>query len=86
MISEQGHRDLGKYTRNDRYRHRDTQHAGGWQVVNWARLAKMVNREVEAMKVTGRSIMPDGLLDKMTDGQVRDLFAYLRTAQPLNDR
>jgi putative heme-binding domain-containing protein len=29
------------------------------------------------------SLMPEGLLQKMTDQQVRDLFAYLRSSQPL---
>lgn len=32
-----------------------------------------------------KSLMPDGLLDQMSDQEVRDLFAYLRTSQPLND-
>jgi putative heme-binding domain-containing protein len=39
--------------------------------------------ELEAYKATAKSIMPDGLLDKMTEEQVRDLFAYLQSGQPL---
>jgi hypothetical protein len=30
--------------------------------------------------------MPEGLLDGLRDQEVRDLFAYLRSAQPLNER
>ena len=29
--------------------------------------------------------MPEGLLDNLTAQQVRDLFAYLRSTQPLVD-
>jgi putative heme-binding domain-containing protein len=32
-----------------------------------------------------KSLMPEGLLTPLTDQQVRDLFAYLRSTQPLND-
>ena len=32
-----------------------------------------------------KSIMPEGLLSKLDDQQVRDLFAFLRSGQPLND-
>ncbi len=31
------------------------------------------------------SIMPEGLLKDLSDQQVRDLFAYLRSTQPLID-
>jgi len=31
------------------------------------------------------SLMPEGLLDGLTDQEVRDLFAYLRSTQPLID-
>lgn len=33
-----------------------------------------------------KSIMPDGLLDKMTEEQIRDLFAYLRKSQPIGNK
>lgn len=42
--------------------------------------------EIESMNVTGISLMPEGLLDGMSDQEVRDLFAYLRSGQPLNER
>ncbi|MBI3411415.1 MAG: c-type cytochrome, partial [Planctomycetes bacterium] len=41
--------------------------------------------DIAEMIVIGVSLMPEGLLDGMTDQQVRDLFAYLRSTQPLND-
>ncbi|MGF1581062.1 MAG: PVC-type heme-binding CxxCH protein [Gemmataceae bacterium] len=40
---------------------------------------------VARMRAVSQSLMPEGLLDPYTDQQVRDLFAYLRSAQPLND-
>jgi putative heme-binding domain-containing protein len=39
--------------------------------------------QIESIKGMGRSLMPDGLLDSMNEQQVRDLFAYLRQAQPV---
>jgi len=41
--------------------------------------------QIEEMKPSPRSIMPEKLLDSLNDQQVRDLFAYLRSRQPLND-
>jgi len=38
---------------------------------------------IAEMKAAGLSLMPEGLLDGLTDQQVRDLFAYLRSTQPL---
>jgi hypothetical protein len=35
------------------------------------------------LKPAGVSLMPEGLLAPLDDQQVRDLFAYLRTGQPL---
>jgi putative heme-binding domain-containing protein len=40
--------------------------------------------EIEQMKAISRSLMPEGILDKFSEQQVRDLFAYLRATQPLN--
>jgi putative heme-binding domain-containing protein len=34
-------------------------------------------------KSAGGSLMPEGLLDGFEDQQIRDLFAYLRSTQPL---
>ena len=39
--------------------------------------------EIQKMKAAGLSLMPEGLLDSLTEQQVRDLFAYLRSTQPL---
>src|SRR5260221_5340241 len=39
--------------------------------------------QIADMKNAGVSLMPEGLLDAFSDQQVRDLFAYLRTTQPL---
>jgi putative heme-binding domain-containing protein len=40
---------------------------------------------IEEMQPAPRSIMPENLLDALNEQQVRDLFAYLRSRQPLND-
>jgi putative heme-binding domain-containing protein len=42
--------------------------------------------DVEEMRVSGVSLMPEGLLQGLSDQEVRDLFAYLRSGQPLNER
>ncbi|HUG20596.1 MAG TPA: dehydrogenase, partial [Planctomycetaceae bacterium] len=39
---------------------------------------------IEDMVRQKKSLMPEGLLDKLDVQQVRDLFAYLRGSQPLN--
>jgi putative heme-binding domain-containing protein len=39
--------------------------------------------EIQEMKAAGVSLMPEGLLGGFNDEQVRDLFAYLRSTQPL---
>ncbi|HTL59697.1 MAG TPA: PVC-type heme-binding CxxCH protein [Candidatus Limnocylindrales bacterium] len=39
--------------------------------------------QIEEMKSAGLSLMPEGLLNGLREQQVRDLFAYLRSAQPL---
>ena len=41
--------------------------------------------EIEESRVLGRSLMPEGLLKSLTDEQIVDLFAYLRSTQPLNN-
>ena len=38
---------------------------------------------ISEMKAAGMSLMPEGLLDSLSEQQVRDLFAYLRSTQPL---
>ena len=41
--------------------------------------------DIESVNVSGVSMMPEGLLDGLSDQQVCDLFAYLRSGQPLNE-
>jgi putative heme-binding domain-containing protein len=41
--------------------------------------------EIDEMKPQAQSLMPEGLLDKLTEQQLSDLFAYLRSSQPLDD-
>jgi len=46
-----------------------------------------IDREsIEERSVVGRSLMPEGLLAGLSDDDVRNLFAYLRSAQPLADK
>jgi putative heme-binding domain-containing protein len=40
-------------------------------------------KDIVEMRAAGMSLMPEGLLDAVTDEQARDLFAYLRSTQPL---
>ncbi|MFO1496877.1 MAG: PVC-type heme-binding CxxCH protein [Verrucomicrobiota bacterium] len=39
--------------------------------------------QIAEIKAAGASLMPEGLLDVLNEQQVRDLFAYLRSTQPL---
>jgi putative heme-binding domain-containing protein len=41
--------------------------------------------QVEEVVQQRKSLMPEGLLKDLTNQQVRDLFAYLRSTQPLNE-
>jgi putative heme-binding domain-containing protein len=41
--------------------------------------------DISRLDAAGMSLMPEGLTDGMGDQQVRDLFAYLRSSQPLNE-
>lgn len=43
----------------------------------------LAREELEDLRATPVSLMPEGLLKDLTDQQVRDLFAYLRSTQPL---
>ncbi|MEZ6114247.1 MAG: c-type cytochrome [Pirellulaceae bacterium] len=38
---------------------------------------------IEEMRAIPRSVMPEGILKPLDEQQIRDLFAYLRAAQPL---
>lgn len=41
--------------------------------------------DIESLKPQAASLMPEGLLDNLTGEQLCDLFAYLRSSQPLSD-
>lgn len=41
--------------------------------------------EILEAKPVGRSLMPDGLLEGLTDQELRDFFAYLRISQPITN-
>jgi putative heme-binding domain-containing protein len=41
--------------------------------------------DIEQLEPQVLSLMPEGLLEKLDDKQIRDLMAYLRSSQPLND-
>ncbi len=45
----------------------------------------LARNQIEQIVPERMSLMPEGLLDSLTDQQVRDLFAYLRSTQPLYD-
>ena len=40
--------------------------------------------DLRSIEPTGRSLMPEGLLDDLKDDQLRDLLAYLRSSQPFS--
>ena len=43
----------------------------------------ILERLRDQMKKSDRSVMPDDTLKDLSEQQVRDLFAYLRSSQPL---
>ena len=40
--------------------------------------------DIDEMKVVPQSVMPEGALKLLNEQQIRDLFAYLRSSQPVN--
>jgi putative heme-binding domain-containing protein len=46
---------------------------------------RLERANLDELRAVPQSLMPEGLLDGLTDQQVRDLFAYLRSTQPLNE-
>jgi putative heme-binding domain-containing protein len=40
-------------------------------------------KDISEMRAAGLSLMPEGLLDNLNEQELRDLFAYLRSTQPL---
>lgn len=47
--------------------------------------AVLAREDIAVLDAADISLMPEGLTHGLDDQQVRDLFAYLRSAQPLND-
>ena len=45
----------------------------------------LAQSEIDDMARLRKSLMPEGVLAKLADQDVRDLFAYLRSTQPLNE-
>ncbi|MGN6547547.1 MAG: c-type cytochrome, partial [Aureliella sp.] len=45
----------------------------------------IAREDIESLKPQAASLMPEGLLDDLTPEQLCDLFAYLRSSQPLSD-
>jgi cytochrome c553 len=43
----------------------------------------ILTTELTEMKPVGRSLMPEGLLEGLSDQALQDLFAYLRQSQPI---
>ena len=41
--------------------------------------------DIEELSKSRKSLMPEGQLKELSDEQLRNLFAYLRSSQPLND-
>jgi putative heme-binding domain-containing protein len=44
---------------------------------------RLPRTDVKDLRNVGTSLMPEGLLDGLTDEQLRDFFAYLRIPQPI---
>ena len=45
----------------------------------------VARKAIRELKAQGLSLMPGGLLAGYNDRQIRDLMAYLRSSQPLNN-
>jgi putative heme-binding domain-containing protein len=41
--------------------------------------------ELEELEKSRKSLMPEGQLRQLSEEELRNLFAYLRSSQPLND-
>jgi putative heme-binding domain-containing protein len=41
-------------------------------------------KEIKEVQSMGRSLMPEGLLDGLSEQQLRDFFAFLRISQPIS--
>ncbi|GIW81285.1 MAG: hypothetical protein KatS3mg105_3092 [Gemmatales bacterium] len=45
---------------------------------------RIVGKDIIGRGYSDVSLMPSGLLDKLTDQELADLYAYLRSLQPAN--
>jgi hypothetical protein len=45
---------------------------------------RVARPEIKELKALPTSIMPEGLIDDLDEGQLRDFFAYLRIPQPIS--
>ena len=43
----------------------------------------LLRSEIRELRAAGRSLMPEGLLQGLSDDEIRDLMAYLRQSQPI---
>ncbi len=53
--------------------------------VNDGKELTIAREDIDAVKASPKSLMPEGLLSGLGDQEIRDLFAYLRSTQPLID-
>ena len=44
----------------------------------------LARSDIVELKPAGMSLMPEGLLEGLTDQELRDFFAYLRIPQPIS--
>lgn len=51
-----------------------------------AETVRLVNQQITTRRLTDRSLMPVGLLDKLSDQEIADLYAYLRSLNPATPR
>ncbi|MFM7317893.1 MAG: c-type cytochrome, partial [bacterium] len=45
-------------------------------------LTRVASAEIEEVKVSAASLMPEGILDNLKDNEIRDLFRYLQSPAP----
>jgi putative heme-binding domain-containing protein len=46
---------------------------------------RVERKDVLSLEPMGRSLMPEGLLEDLTEQQLRDFFAYLKISQPISN-
>ena len=75
--------DLEKRSAYDRYGHAGLQGFDPGRGFDGADVS-LARDEISEMNPSSTSLMPEGLLDGLTDQQLRDIFAYLRIPQPIS--